>query len=493
MRTQVVVVGAGPTGVMLAHELALAGVSVTVLDRLPEPNTQSRAGSLQPRTAEVLDLRGLLAPLIEGVPLTGLLGGHFAGLPVPLDCTPWQTRYPTPVPVSQGRLEQFLAELVIARGGAVRRGAEVVAVSQTEDEVVVSLAEGEPLRAEYVVACDGAHSTVRKQLGLPFPGQAATTRSVVADVRLAAHPAGLGRGARHFSEMIRADNGYWTVLHPIGDGVYRFIFGTLDAPSPRREEPVTEAEADAALRAVYPDAELTGILAASRFSDASRQLENYRHGRVFFAGDAAHIHLPVGGQGVNLGIQDAMNLGWKLAAELNGWAPAGLLETYQTERHPVAAGVLSNTRAQGVVLNPTGDPDVAALRELMTGLLRLPEVNRHLSGMMSGLDIRYHLGPDHPLVGYRMPDLDLVTGSGADRVSALTHAGRGLLLEFGDRAALSALGWTDRVTHAVAKTAEDPGAAAVLIRPDGHVCWAGTDDTGLTESLLRWFGDRTAG
>ncbi|WHT22933.1 FAD-dependent monooxygenase [Crossiella sp. CA-258035] len=493
MRTQVIVVGAGPTGLMLAHELLLAGVSATVVERLPRANVQSRADSLQPRTAEVLDLRGLLAPLLTGVPLAGLLGGHFAGLPVPLDCTPWQTRYPVPVPVSQGKLEGFLEQQVGARGGTVLRGTAVAEVGQTAHDVQVSTDSGQTLSADYVVACDGAHSTVRKLLGLPFPGQPATARSVVADVVLAAHPDTVAVGRRHFSERIRAANGYWTVLHPLGDNVFRFIFGSVTDPNPPREQPVTEAEVRAALLAVYgPSAELTAIRAASRFSDASRQLESYRQGRVFFAGDAAHIHLPVGGQGVNLGIQDAMNLGWKLAAQLHGWAPADLLETYQSERHPVAAGVLANTQAQGVLLNPEGGADVAELRALMARLLRLPEVNRHLSGMMSGLDIRYDLaGPEHPLTGRRMPDLDLVTTGGADRVSALTRAGRGLLLRFDDRTEVTAEGWTDRVEEVTAKTAEDPGAAAVLLRPDGHVCWAGADSAALTTALTRWFGART--
>ncbi|MGO1056154.1 FAD-dependent monooxygenase [Crossiella sp. CA198] len=491
MRTQVIVVGAGPTGLMLAHELVLAGVSTLVLERLTEPNPQSRAGSLQPRTAEVLDLRGLLAPLVDGVPLTGLIGGHFAALPVPLDCTPWQTRYPAPVPVSQGRLEQFLEQRVIAGGGEVRRGTEVVAVSQTEHGVQVDTAAGDTLHADYLVACDGAHSTVRKHLGMAFPGQAATVRSVVADIVLTDRPVGTSEGGRHFSEMVRGANGYWTVLHPLGEGVYRFIFGSLTEPNPPRDQPVTEAETRAALHAVYgPEIDLTEIRAASRFSDASRQLTDYRTGRVFFAGDAAHIHLPVGGQGVNLGVQDAMNLGWKLAAQLTGRAPAGLLDTYQSERHPVAAGVLANTRAQGVLLNPGGAADVAALRELMTGLLRLPEVNRHLSGMVSGLDIRYDLGGvEDELVGRRMPDLDLVAAGGADRVAALSHAGRGLLLRFDEGSPATVEGWADRVDQVEVKAVEQRGA--VLVRPDGHVCWAGAGESGLRAALSRWFGAPT--
>ncbi|GAA2805104.1 FAD-dependent oxidoreductase [Crossiella cryophila] len=494
MRTQVIVVGAGPTGLMLAHELRLAGVSTLVLERLTEPNPQSRAGSLQPRTAEVLDLRGLLTPLLDGVPLTGLIGGHFAALPVPLDCTPWQTRYPTPVPVSQGRLEEFLEQRVIANGGEVRRGTEVLAVSQTEHGVQVNTTTGDTLHADYLVACDGAHSTVRKHLAMAFPGQAATIRSVVADIVLTNRPVGTSEGGRHFSEMVRGTNDYWTVLHPLGDGVYRFMFGSLTEPSPPRDQPVTEAETRAALQAVYgPEIDLTEIRAASRFSNASRQLTNYRANRVFFAGDAAHIHLPVGGQGVNLGVQDAMNLGWKLAAQLSGQAPEGLLDTYQSERHPVAAGVLANTQAQGVLLNPGGAAEVAALRDLMTGLLRLPEVNRHLSGMVSGLDIRYDLADGaEELVGRRMPDLDVVSGGGVERVAGLTHAGRGLLLRFDDGGSAGVVGgWADRVDQVEVKA--DGWRGSVLVRPDGHVCWAGSGDGdgGLGAALTRWFGAPT--
>ncbi|MCX4094615.1 FAD-dependent monooxygenase [Nocardia sp. alder85J] len=488
MEYQVIIVGAGPTGLMLAGELELAGVATLVLDKLTGPNPQSRAGSLQPRTAEVLDLRGLLAPLLGDTAGIRRHGGHFAGLPVPLDCTPWQTRYPTPVPVPQGRLEQFLEQRLRERGTPVLRGAEVVGVERTADGVAVTTAAGATLHAQYLVACDGAHSIVRKVLGVPFPGTAGTRFSVVADVALAARSAEVPDSAQHFSNHIRAAEGYWTVLSPLDGGLYRFMFGRTTGPAVPRETPITAAEVTAALQAVHgPGTELGEVRAASRFSDATRQLTDYRSGRVFFAGDAAHIHLPVGGQGVNLGIQDAVNLGWKLAAELGGRAPAGLLDTYQAERHPVGAQVLRNTKAQGVLLNPIRDQDVDALREIFTAMMRLPDANRYLSGMIAGLDICYdRAADDHPLIGYRMPDLDLVTDSGPVRLSDLMHDGRGLLLHL-DGPGLSVGGRDDRVRHVIAKATGDVAADAVLVRPDGHVCWAGPNPTGLAPALDRWF------
>ncbi|KAA0081778.1 FAD-binding protein [Mycolicibacterium sp. P9-64] len=475
MRTEVIVVGAGPTGLMLANELALAGIPVIVLEKERMRSAFSRAGALQPRTAEVLDLRGLLEPLLDGASPRREFGGHFAGLPVELDCRPWRTRHPHPVGIPQARLEEFLERRLVSQGVSVLRGREVSAVEQDADGVTVG-----DIRGSYLVACDGGHSTVRKLLGVPFPGTAAKRSAAVAYLTLATKSAEVPTTSRHFSQYFKTAGEFFTILHPVEGGLYRLVFGKLSGESPSRDVPVAVEEVGEALLAAYgPDTELGELIEASRFSDAARQVENYRDGRVFFAGDAAHIHMPFGGQGVNLGIQDAVNLGWKLAATARGWAPDGLLDSYHTERHPVAARVLHNTRAQGVLNNPSQDPDVAAVRDLFTDLLRLPDANRFISGMMSGLDTQY------PGVGPRMIDLDLTTKDGPTRVSRLMNAGRGLLLSL-DGAARSIDRWADRVDHVAATTDDDLGA--VLIRPDGYIAWSSTDPRPLETVLAQWFG-----
>ena len=475
MHTEVIVVGAGPTGLMLACELMLAGVSVVVLEKDAVRNVQSRAGSLQPRTAEVLDLRGLLEPLLGQALPRGEHGGHFAGLPVELDCRSWRTRYPRPVAIPQARLEAFLEQRLIDHGVPVLRGREVTAIGQDAAGVAAGDVSG-----SYLVACDGGHSTVRRLLGAPFPGRAGRMSAVVADVTLASRSAQVPRKFEHFSQHIKSAAGFFSVLTPIEGELYRFMFGKLAGGGAVREEPVVPAEVSEALQAVYgPQTELGELRAASRFSDASRQLDRYREGRVLFAGDAAHIHLPIGGQGVNLGIQDAMNLGWKLAATVRGWAPDGLLDSYHAERRPAAARVLQNTRAQAALTNPTQDEDVAAVRDIFIDLLRLPEANHLISGMISGLDVQY------PGLGPRMLDLDLVTPAGPTRVSRLLHSGHGLLLSL-DGKPRSIERWADRLDHVAAESAEEAGA--FLIRPDGYIAWSAADLRPLESALAQWFG-----
>jgi 2-polyprenyl-6-methoxyphenol hydroxylase-like FAD-dependent oxidoreductase len=475
VRTEVIVAGAGPTGLMLAYELTLAGVPVVVLEKQTTRSAQSRAGALQPRTAEVLDLRGLLDPLLGDASARGEIGGHFAGLPVELDCRPWRTRHPYPVAIPQARLEAFLEQRLIEQGVPVLRGHEVTSAQQDAGGVTV----GE-IRGSYLVACDGGHSTVRKLLDVPFPGDAGRMSAVVADITLASRSAAVLSTREHFSQHIKTANGVFSILAPIEDDLYRLMFGKLSGEGPGRETPVAAEEVREALRAAYgPETQLGELRAASRFSDATRQVERYREGRVFFAGDAAHIHLPVGGQGVNLGIQDAVNLGWKLAAAVRGWAPDGLLDSYHAERRPVAARVLYNTRAQSVIMNPSQDANLATVRDLFTDVLRLPEANRFISGMMSGLDVQY------PGLGPRMIDLDLTTQDGPTRVSRLMHSGRGLLLSLDDTPR-SIDGWADRVDHVRAKADED--IDAVLIRPDGYLAWSGSDGQPLETALARWFG-----
>jgi 2-polyprenyl-6-methoxyphenol hydroxylase-like FAD-dependent oxidoreductase len=475
MRTEVIVVGTGPTGLMLASELTLAGVPVVVLEKQLVRSSQSRAGALQPRTAEVLDLRGLLDPLLDQALSRGEFGGHFAGLPVELDCRPWRTRYPYPVGIPQSRLEAYLEEQLVNQGVPVLRGYEVSAVEQDAEGVTAG-----DIRGSYLVACDGGHSTVRKLLGVPFPGREGRLSAVVADITLVSRSVAVPDRREHFSQHIKNAAGYFSTLTPIEGDLYRLMFGKLSGKGPAREEPVTAEEVREALQTVYGhQTDLGQVREASRFSDATRQVEQYREGRVFFAGDAAHIHLPIGGQGVNLGIQDAFNLGWKLAATVHGWAPDRLLDTYHTERHPVATRVLRNTCAQSVIVNPSQDENIAAVRDMFIDLLRLPDANRFISGMISGLDVQY-LG-----LGERIIDLDLTTGDGQTRVSWLMHSGRGLLLSLDDKPR-SIEGWADRVDHVAAKTSEE--VDAVLVRPDGYIAWSSADGKPLETALARWFG-----
>lgn len=307
---------------------------------------------------------------------------------------------------------------------------------------------------------------MRKLLDLPFPGRPGTYRAVLADVRLSAVSDLVPAWAGHLSTLTRATEHHWGMVVPIGGDRYRFTFGKLG----EHETPMSAQAVRQAFTELYGEpTTLAEILTISRFSDATRQLENYRHGRVFFAGDAAHIHPPLGGQGLNLGVQDALNLGWKLAATLAGWAPERLLDTYQTERHPKAARVLHHTAAQRVLAAPHPDPDVLALRDIFTDLMRLPDTNRHLAGMMSGLD--------DPT---RLPDLDLVTATGPTRVAELLRAGHAVLLDLTGDVQLPP-GWADHVDLVRAKA--DADFAAALIRPDAAVSWRGETPLDLQTSL----------
>jgi 2-polyprenyl-6-methoxyphenol hydroxylase-like FAD-dependent oxidoreductase len=497
MDTDVIIVGAGPVGLFLANELGLAGVRAVVLEKLSTRSGQSKATGVQPRTAEVLDLRGLLAELQEQALPREAVGGHFAGLPVPLDYRPWNTRHPYPLSIPQGRIEAFLEEKLARYAIPLRWGQAIIGLEQDESSVtaLVSGPTGEThLRARYLVGCDGGHSTVRKLVGVNFPGRDGKLSLVVADVRLAGGAGNVSTRARHFSEYIQRNGNVIGILSPLSDGVSRLTFGGPEQQGLARDAPITETEVRTALHASYgSDVELQEVLWASRFSDASRQVEHYQIGRVFFAGDAAHVHLPAGGQGLNTGLQDAFNLGWKLAAQVQGQAPTGLLESYHTERHPVGACVLQNTRAQGLLMMLQSDEDGSALRGLFTDLMRLPEANRYLSGMISGLDVQYAMpsAEASALIGRRMLDLDLSSPTGQARVSQFLHAGRGLLLDLGkhdDLAAITAR-WSAQVDYIQASTPADFAASAVLVRPDGYICWAAENASPNVESALHtWFG-----
>ncbi|MFJ8768725.1 FAD-dependent oxidoreductase [Streptomyces clavifer] len=506
----VVVVGAGATGLMLANELALAGVSVAVLDREAGPLSHSKALAMQPRSAEVFDLRGL----IDGAQDRALASaqGHFGGLPVPLAYEGWSSRYPHMVAITQSRVEALLTEHAAAHGVAVRREHELTALDQDESGVTATVRtpEGEQrVRGRYLVGCDGGRSAVRKLLGVNFPGTPAARFSVAADVVLEESGAVATNQWDELSKTIgtRNANGQAVPLLPLGEpNLFRLSYLDPSMTAQTRDIPVPKERLEEMLQSRYgKECRISEVLWVSTFGDAARQAERYRVDRVLLAGDAAHIHWPSGGQGLNLGVQDAMNLGWKLAAQVKGWAPEGLLDTYESERHPVAAEVLDNTRAQSMFIDPAlaADERMEAMRELFTTLMAIPDVNRHLSGMVSGLGVRYPMkGEQHDLLGARLPDTELTVNGAAERTSVLLRTGKGLLLTADDSHVTTAKPWADRVD--VVQTAEVSVSGslvdALLVRPDGYICWARpaqTDESltegepsqnGLADSLARWFG-----
>ncbi|GAA4920313.1 2-polyprenyl-6-methoxyphenol hydroxylase-like FAD-dependent oxidoreductase [Actinomycetospora succinea] len=472
----VIVVGGGPTGMMLAAELRLGGAGVVVLEKDTAPPPFVRSLGLHVRSIELMDQRGLLERfLAEGQ--RHPLGGFFAGItkPAPEDL---DTAHGYVLGIPQTTTDRLLAERAAELGADVRRGVEVVGLEQDEDGVTVTLADGADLRGRYLVGADGGRSPVRKLLGVGFPGEPSRNDTLLGEMEATAAP---DEVASVVAEVRRTQRRFG--LGPSGtDGVYRVVVPAADVAEGRGAPTLDDVRAQ--LRAVAgTDFGVHSPRWLSRFGDATRQAERYRVSRALMAGDAAHVHPPVGGQGLNLGVQDAANLGWKLAATVAGWAPDGLLDTYEAERHPVAADVLATTRAQMELM--ATEPGPQAARQLFAQLMDFPDVNRFLVEKITAIGIRYDLGPDqdrdHPLVGQRLRDVPLTGG----RLYERQRDARGLLL---DRAgALSVAGWADRVDHAA-----DPGAAvdvpAVLLRPDGYVAWVGDDQEALTERLARWFG-----
>ncbi|MEU6304023.1 rifampin monooxygenase [Streptomyces chartreusis] len=469
----VIVVGGGPTGLMLAAELRLHDVHVVVLEKLTEPTPQSRGQGLHARSVEMMDQRGLLERFLavsEKFQVGGLFGGIAKAWPDGLD-----TAHPYGLATPQPVTERLLNERALELGTEIRRGCEVVGLSQDTDGVSVELADGTRLRSRYLAGCDGGRSVVRRLLGVGFPGEAATVETLLGEMELTEDPE---RIAAVVAEVRKTQLRFGAGAGE--DGVYRVVVPADGVAEDRASEPTLD-EFKRQLRATAgTDFGAHSPRWLSRFGGATRQAERYRVGRVLLAGDAAHIHPPTGGQGLNLGVQDAFNLGWKLAATVRGRAPEGLLDTYHAERHPVGAAVLANTRAQITLLGSAPGP--TALRELFSKLMDFAEVNRYVTGMITAVDVRYDFGEGHDLLGRRMRDLPLKQG----RLYELTHDGRGLLLDRTGR--LSVKGWADRVDHVV-DAAEELDVPAVLLRPDGHVAWAGEDQEELLEALLRWFGD----
>ncbi|SDZ36609.1 bifunctional hydroxylase/dehydrase [Amycolatopsis xylanica] len=465
MDTDVIVAGAGPAGLMLAAELRLAGADVIVLEKDAQPSGESRGMGFTARTLEVFDQRGLLPRFGE---LTRSPGGHFGSVPV--DFAVGDGAHASVTGVSQARTVAVLADWAAELGADIRRGHELTGFTDTGSSVEVFV-DGQRLTAAYLVGCDGGRSVVRRLGGFGFPGTDASAELLLADVRDFELPE-LWSGARRRGGMLLAA--------PLGDGAMRVVVHEHGRPPRQRTGPPEFSEvADAWKRVSGDDISAATPLWVSAFGDAARQASEYRRGRVLLAGDSAHIHLPASGQGMNVSIQDAVNLGWKLGAVVTGRVTAELLDTYHTERHPVGAQLLANTKAQATLF--LGGEELQPLRDVLAQVFRGAGAARYLAGLVSGLDIRYDVGPGgHPLLGRRMPDTELVLGDGERTTStALLRAARGVLLDSGDGVTVGE--WAAQVDVVAVR-----GGESVLLRPDGYVAWTGESD--LTAALRRNFG-----
>ena len=468
---------------MLAAELALAGIDVVIVERRTSQVVDgSRAGGLHARTIEVLDQRGVAERFLEA----GHVAQAVAYAGIRLDIGDFPTRHNYVLALWQSHFEPILADWVIGELGVpIRRGSEVLGFAQDDTGVDVELSGDASLRAAYLVGCDGGRSLIRKAAGIDFLGSDPSTSWMIAQVEMDEEPE-LG--------LRPEGGGIGPVNREEGGGPFGVVL--KERHLERSDEPTLKDLSEALIVAYGTDYGVHSPTWISRFTDMTRQAASYREGRVLLAGDAAHVHPPQGGQGLNIGVQDAVNLGWKLAQVVNETSPESLLDTYHAERHPVGARVLRNTMAQVALGNP--DDRHEALRDTMAELLRMDEPRRRIAGMLSGLDVHYELGEGHPLLGRRMPDLDVETADGPTRVFTLLHGARPVLLNLGEPGGFDISPWGDRVRLVDARhdgvwelpvIGEVAAPPAVVIRPDGHVAWAGDiADPGLPEVLVNWFG-----
>jgi len=489
----VVIAGGGPTGMMLAAELTLAGVDAAIVERRATAELLgSRAGGIHTRTIEVLDQRGIADRfLAEGQRMQNAGFAH-----IPLDISDFPARHNYGLALWQKHFERILVGWVEELAIPVYRECEVTGFTQDDTGAEVALSDGQSLRAQYLVGCDGGRSLIRKAAGIAFPGWDATVSHILAEVEVAEEPEW---GMRHTALGI---HGFGKVNYEIRDGKIVYLDGgpvrvmVTEEHVGSTTEPTLRDLSEALIALYGTDYGIHSPLWITRFTDAARQAETYRKGRVLLAGDAAHIHYPAGGQGLNLGVQDAVNLGWKLAQVVKGTSPENLLDSYQAERYPVAARVLENTLAQTALLRQ--DDRSKAAWKVVSELLKMDEPRKRWAAEISGLGVHYDLGEGHPLLGRRMPDLDLITAKGPLRLFTLLHKGHPVLLNFGEPGGFDIAPWADRVQLVDAEYAgpwELPAIGvvtaptAVLVRPDGYVAWVeDLPGLGLANALSRWFG-----